>query len=248
MKEKNKIIVIPDVHGRKFWKDIFETEAYETAHTVVFLGDYLDPYPDEGITREDTIENFKKIIEFARKNENVHLLYGNHDLEYAIGKDVCCCRCDFENYETIKGLFDENKDLFKLCYNIGVNDKLIVFSHAGFHPLWVEKWKITPNNINSYADDEVKFDKLRFALCDFSFYRGGYNSAGSVVWSDLREFFDVELPVKYEQIVGHTMLNGDRPIRIKKKITCIDLSKPFVVNEYGDLEHIDGSKVDIVEV
>lgn len=42
-----KILIIPDVHGRDFWtdpcKDISEYDR------VIFLGDYTDPYDDEGI-------------------------------------------------------------------------------------------------------------------------------------------------------------------------------------------------------
>ena len=37
-----EMIIIPDVHGRKFWRNAvkgFETEK------IVFLGDYVDPYP-----------------------------------------------------------------------------------------------------------------------------------------------------------------------------------------------------------
>ncbi|MDE5880282.1 MAG: hypothetical protein K2H60_01000 [Muribaculaceae bacterium] len=40
------IIVIPDLHGRTFWKEA--VEKYPDADTI-FLGDYLDPYPNEGI-------------------------------------------------------------------------------------------------------------------------------------------------------------------------------------------------------
>ena len=38
---KEKILIIPDVHGRSFWKKAVETGDYEK---VVFLGDYADPY------------------------------------------------------------------------------------------------------------------------------------------------------------------------------------------------------------
>ena len=44
------MIVIPDIHGRAFWR----RAAMETAgkEHIVFLGDYLDPYPSEGIDYE----------------------------------------------------------------------------------------------------------------------------------------------------------------------------------------------------
>ena len=39
--KKNDIIIIPDVHGRTFWK---EAVRDLTDRSVIFLGDYLDPY------------------------------------------------------------------------------------------------------------------------------------------------------------------------------------------------------------
>ena len=46
------ILIIPDVHGRLFWKKAVETGDYEK---VVFLGDYVDPYELEGITDEEAL-------------------------------------------------------------------------------------------------------------------------------------------------------------------------------------------------
>ena len=40
-------LIIPDVHGRDFWKDA----ANRFPGNIVFLGDYLDPYPLEEIGR-----------------------------------------------------------------------------------------------------------------------------------------------------------------------------------------------------
>ena len=54
----SKILVIPDCHGRTFWKDAVEKHA-EECDKIVFLGDYLDPYPWEGITRRQAIKNFE---------------------------------------------------------------------------------------------------------------------------------------------------------------------------------------------
>ena len=38
-----KILVVPDVHGRTFWKEPVG-RLLESVDRVVFLGDYLDPY------------------------------------------------------------------------------------------------------------------------------------------------------------------------------------------------------------
>lgn len=38
----NKILIIPDVHGRTFWK--YAIDNIDKYDKVIFLGDYLDPY------------------------------------------------------------------------------------------------------------------------------------------------------------------------------------------------------------
>lgn len=60
----NKVIIVPDVHGRTFWR--LAKEKVDEVDKIVFLGDYLDPYPAEGITTEDAIKEFEEIIEFKK--------------------------------------------------------------------------------------------------------------------------------------------------------------------------------------
>ena len=40
-----KIAAIGDVHGRPIWKDVFQDAVNKGADKIVFLGDYIDPYP-----------------------------------------------------------------------------------------------------------------------------------------------------------------------------------------------------------
>ena len=71
----NKVYIIPDVHCRSFYKPVLNIKD----SPVVFLGDYMDPYKFEGTNDEDGIENLREIFAFARSNDNVTLLAGNHD-------------------------------------------------------------------------------------------------------------------------------------------------------------------------
>jgi len=48
------MILVPDIHGRDFWKKIREKATEEK---IIFLGDYIDPYPQERITDEQALEN-----------------------------------------------------------------------------------------------------------------------------------------------------------------------------------------------
>ena len=62
----SKVIILPDIHGRTFWK--YALEHIDEFDKVIFLGDYLDPYPHEGITFDESVENFKEILEFKKNN------------------------------------------------------------------------------------------------------------------------------------------------------------------------------------
>ena len=79
-----KILIIGDVHGRQFWKIPCLDHADEF-EKIVFLGDYLSPYPYEEITNKKAIDVFKEIIEFKKENlKKVVLLMGNHKVNFAI--------------------------------------------------------------------------------------------------------------------------------------------------------------------
>lgn len=75
------MIIIPDIHGRTFWK--YAVKGRETEE-IVFLGDYVDPYTElEGIEPSKGLVALKEVIEFKKHHpENVTLLLGNHDLCY----------------------------------------------------------------------------------------------------------------------------------------------------------------------
>lgn len=75
-----KIIIVPDVHGRTFWRKT--TELIDNVDKVIFLGDYLDPYPDiDGIFPHEALIEFKDILEFKKSYpDKVILLLGNHKI------------------------------------------------------------------------------------------------------------------------------------------------------------------------
>ena len=51
-----KVLVIGDIHCRKFWRQCINNNI-EKVEKVVFLGDYLDPYPDEWSVKTFMIPN-----------------------------------------------------------------------------------------------------------------------------------------------------------------------------------------------
>ena len=56
---EKKWIVIPDVHGRKFWRDVVKGNEDKR---IIFLGDYLDPYGMEGISPEDSYKELRSSL------------------------------------------------------------------------------------------------------------------------------------------------------------------------------------------
>lgn len=251
MKNKALCVLVPDVHGRKFWKDIEKFDC-----EVIFLGDYLDPYEFEGITPEDALENFKEILDYAKSHSNVKLLLGNHDCEYAIGTHVCNCRCDYDNFHTIRNLFLENKNMFFFATKREFNGRPTILSHAGIHPSWLKRYSnvLTIDivcNVNYGEETETysDYDKFTDSLCDVSYLRGGWNPAGSVIWSDIREYRSKDIDwdvVPYDQICGHTYLQS---IALHTgRITCIDLQQIFVVNQDGVLCDKNLEPIEIIEI
>ena len=74
------MIIIPDIHGRSFWKDAVKGHENEK---IIFLGDYTDPYSHEGIEFWEGLQSLREVIEFKKQHlDNVVLLLGNHDLSY----------------------------------------------------------------------------------------------------------------------------------------------------------------------
>ena len=250
-----EILVIPDVHGRDFWKSsIVHWSQYEK---IIFLGDYLDPYKDEGIDVLTAIENFKWIINHKKTlKDKVVLLLGNHDLPYYSQKyyDDCKPWCGFSRYsydyaKEIKEIFAENKDLFTLVH---IQDD-IIFSHAGFRQWWVDFVNSYSGETNIYIDTDdinnfLETNKLltsdRIGLLSIcSYERGGLyrHKNGSCVWADAHEYLYDDPLDKYKQIFGHTLQyyiqehNGqieylfDNPI-VEKHYMCLDNGHAHIVD------------------
>lgn len=231
-----RILIIGDVHGRTFWKK--DTDLMDTVDKVVFLGDYLDPYPHEGISKQEALDNFREILKFKYNNfDKVVLLIGNHDEHYwPEFKKQWGCRRDDKNFDEISNLFIKNQNCFQVSYKY---DKYL-FTHAGVLKDWLntinnerpvggmvysemmgcEPFKIDLNNLNSLLETEDG----REALWMVSRERGGNWYYGGCLWADICEHdpFDFEFPGIY-QIFGHTM-------------TYPTIEEPFICNSFAMLD------------
>lgn len=210
----SKILIIPDSHGRQFWKKA--KEVIDKVDKVVFLGDYLDPY--EGISKEQALEEFKEIIKFKEENKDkVILLLGNHCCAYCFDFGDAS-RYDYDNEFEIKKLFIENFDYFRLSYKI---DNYL-FSHAGITNDWLAR-RFPNKTIDEFL--KIPMRDIKPFLLESSYFRGGWNKTGSMIWSDVRE---QDRESTYYQIFGHTQLKSE-PI-ITDTYACLDVRKCFVLN------------------
>lgn len=70
------------------------------------------------------------------------------------------------------------------------------------------------------------------ALSEVSYYRGGSELYGSVIWADLMEQGELENQIpSIVQVFGHTMVR--EPFNYDNRIYCLDCQKCF----YLDLEN-----------
>lgn len=263
--KKNELILVSDIHGRRFWETIKSFVENDKCHAV-FLGDYHDPYGFEGITKDESIDNFVDIIEFAKANKGlVTLLLGNHDLTYynngkwTVGAD----RIDHDNYAKLASLFSENEELFKLSYTYSINGRDFLVTHAGVHPVWakdnlnMDTVNMSPSDISNKINElfENNDKELCKALKCVGYSRGGIDNVGSMVWADCHDFEGIQ--TKYTQIFSHTQqlkavksdksLLGIAWVPDKPYITgtnvCIDCHDNFYIGNSGDLMYLKGDGI-----
>ncbi len=233
-----RILIIPDVHGRTFWKEPVK-KYLDECEQIVFLGDELDPYSDEEEkpTRKQSMAILDEIIKLKKENKDkVTLLIGNHAAHYMWRDFGKSSRFDSSNAYHNKETYLSNKTLFKVAWDKMIGDTRYLLTHAGVMRSWYERHKdkigeLTADNLNASFDVD--------AWSEYSNYRGwgGYN-VGSPMWSDVRERLreGAEEKENFEgiyNIFAHTRLNG-KPI-IRDKWACIDCRKAFILDEEGNL-------------
>ena len=255
---KKEILIVPDVHGRDFWRDVLEYKDVP----IIFLGDYVAPYVDyENISNEQSIEMFKEILQFRKDNpDRVTMLLGNHDCSYYIGTKVCNNRVDHENYDEIRKIFWNKDNVFKLTHSITVNGKQFIFSHAGYTYKWIlnSEELFMSNNIDMILGDwdylnrmnDRRSDLLWRNMKDTSHYRGGYDDAGSPIWADFQEHInDNELLTNKIQIFGHSWCKV--PIHSKSEYEwyMLDCKEMFYIDEKGVVRFLkDDKEVEITKL
>lgn len=194
-----KIIIIGDIHGRKQWKNIVNSEKFDK---VVFLGDYFSSH--EGLSGEQQIDNYLDILQCKKDNpKKVILLRGNHDMQHLGYYWAECCNFfnvvqQFFNFEANKTEFLENTQwLFKY--------KNILMSHAGVSKVWMNNSGLkSVSEINNLPPSEI-FGFIPSLKNPYDYY--GNSDTQPLTW--IRPDALVTCAVKkYTQIVGHTRVKN----------------------------------------
>ena len=265
MEKDIQILLIPDVHGRQFWKQPVMEVLENTNAKIIFLGDYLDVYPQEFAemygfkldvyTQEnydkiyklldDTVDMFGEIIELKKKYpERITLLIGNHDCGYAVGTKICEVRRDKRNAHKICKLFDDNRELFKLADEARIADKHFIFSHAGINKTYAERCfdDVNEDNVVSLFN-EAWFENnygIMDSLGQYSVFRGwGGGDYGSLVWADAREWFQEQYmsDVKNEAY-GYAVVGHTHLSgpHFEENMAFIDTADAYYINSEGEIK------------
>lgn len=224
----NKVLIIPDIHGRDFWK----TPCKDWNDRIVFLGDYHDPYGN-WVAHEPDMEqsraNLRELVDFvtARRNNSdkdaTICLLGNHDCHYYT-KNLGC-RSDNTHFNEVRELLDTlNLQVsYELIYNSAEVTNKFLFTHAGVTKDWADWNGLSMKDINSLSIRDARI------LEEVPYSRGGFSQYGSCLWNNLDDYDKEEHIPEYYQIFGHTWGGRTMPV-IKEDYAMLDCGKAFVLD------------------
>ena len=270
-----KILVIPDIHCRKFWREAIYNNLSKV-EKVVFLGDYIDPYQEEINEHQELMEcndfydcigslNMLNDIISLKKNEpdKYILLTGNHTDSYIWSKFSAAERTDYRNWEKYHKFFLENLEYFNLVFIQGKT----IFSHAGITNGWInhvwEYFEYPENEIPTIMEiakmfKDTPLDKFNKdyinVISDISRHRDGFLPYGSCEWADILEHIDLKnstsdniIPTQKDE--GIYQIFGHSQLKaplITSKWACLDCRKAFIVDTNTfKVEAVDGSESSI---
>ncbi|MDR2423636.1 MAG: metallophosphoesterase [Prevotellaceae bacterium] len=199
----NEILIVPDVHGREFWYP-----ALDFSGDVIFLGDYVDPYPADRISPEQAVERFLKIVEFKKQNpDRVTLLVGNHEHHY-LKRDFSAGRkMHGDEGDLMRSIMTtpETQSLFQLCKQVGK----YLFIHAGITKDWYDRRLRYFDDLGNTLEEKLNaliFSDQTYVFYEASLARGGLDDTGSPLWADVSEYETEEEPFDPDiiQIIGHS--------------------------------------------
>ena len=260
---KKRIITLGDIHGRDLWKKAlfgsnqnfewwineYNLGIHKEFHypiddydEVVFIGDYTDSFTEMNVI---ILHNLKEIILVKNAYPNkVHLLIGNHDLQYIYNQQRFIC--NGYRTEMAHDLYQEFRTAdFELAYQINN----ILFTHAGVVNQWYDEFlnNLEPKYTRFLKGNETIAEKLNILYqCNYNplfiigYLRQGVFPFGGPLWAHKTEM-EQDYLKGYLHIVGHTATDEiQMNIKDNEGVIFIDT---VGVGQFLILE-IDGDKID----
>jgi predicted MPP superfamily phosphohydrolase len=205
------MIVIGDIHGSKFWKNIVNQHLDEDY--IVFVGDYVDSH--NAMSNTKMLKNLLDIIKFKEKYpDKVKLLLGNHDIHYYfLNSSYRGSGFNFDMMFEFNTIFKNKKHLFQVAFmynntivsHAGITNRLYQSVESDYKDALDLGWG-DGNEHNNIAD---KFNFLFNISSKYLFYigdeRGGLDPFSGIFWAGMKELCEDYL-VGYNQVIGHTHL------------------------------------------
>jgi predicted phosphodiesterase len=225
-----KTIVIGDIHGEKWWKDILKKEVPDE---VIFIGDYFDSFY---ISMVDQIINFNEIMNIEEDYgiSKVIRLIGNHDFHYLYNKAECS-GFNYDYKDQLYSLLESNKSKLQMAYE----KDGVLFTHAGVTRTWCWNKDISEEASAEQISSEINrmFNdgdfKIFYFEIGYKFNRAdgyGNNIYQGPLW--VRPYSLCRDKVSPIQVVGHTKMLG---IKEENGVYFIDTNgKEYLKFENGN--------------
>lgn len=237
-----KYNLIGDIHGRTTWQHLVREDAIN-----IFLGDYLDPYADEGFSPgEEEYANLQSIIRYKQQHPETVLLLGNHDLHYLWHEHYS--RHNAAYAERFAELLRQHLHFFQAAYAIG--DRILV-THAGVTRPWCELAGIEPNLSAAALAEAIcqhmtATEQRRFFTVDCTFDADDYcgmSATASPLWVRPQTLIkygelldDQQRPII--QVVGHTQVREVMSILPFYFVDCLGYQPQSLLIELTDDDQI----------
>ena len=251
MKNVRFLIIFPDIHGRDFWRPVVGKYKDNTEYGFIFLGDYVDPYPDiDGISEDESFYNLNELSTAVLDHPRTVMLLGNHDWHYMPWmRGEGGCRRSRKYFDSLSEFFYRNFDRFDIACSHTISDgRRYLFTHAGVDSMWARQLAASiyadSNFLRFYDAAELNSlktasDVRRSMLWRISAVRGGGDRYASCLWSGLGDMIYDSTQLRIDtathpefaavpyQVFGHSY--SSRPM-ITDRFAMLDCKKPFLLD------------------
>lgn len=220
-----KIVVMGDIHGRPWWKDIVNKECPDK---VIFLGDYVSTHDD--YSGQEQFDNLVEIMDYKEEmGDRCIMLRGNHDMQH-LGYSWAECSGWFGDAAHYMSSYDFKPEFLsktKWIHLEEINGEKYIFSHAGVSQTWLEYSNINEvENINNIEPCE----RFGFCPCRYSDY-SGESETQPCTWIRPSTLLSVAVN-GYNQVVGHT------PVKTLSKVQLRNEKDLWLCDAMGNEEYL----------